>query len=203
MSAPGTISVAGRSTRFSELQRLDEVESISPSQMIKRSGAKSVAPSVAGSRLSVLSGSQVSRPETITRVAVDEIEALLKQKLSGAGHHQLKTAWVNNDVDGKGLVNRDVFRIMLSKFLNREISARHIELLLQRIHCAHLTQLRYKDIYGPFKPNSANVGLPLWLDSAPSSKSETGDLVTGIHFTSKIIFYPEKPVNAGDNCTKN
>jgi len=83
---------------------------------------------------SAKSGSAISRPETITRIAVDEIEALLKQKLAGAGHHQLKTAWKNNDVDGKGLVNRDVFRIMLSKFLNRDISARHVELLLQRIH---------------------------------------------------------------------
>ena len=31
-------------------------------------------------------------------------------------------------------VNRDVFRVILSKFLNREISARHVELLLQRLH---------------------------------------------------------------------
>ena len=68
------------------------------------------------------------------------LENLLK------GHHQFKTAWNNNDMDGKGLITRDVFRILLSKFLNRDISARHIELLLQRIHCAHLTQLRWTDL---------------------------------------------------------
>lgn len=62
------------------------------------------------------------------------------------GHHQFKTAWNNNDMEDKGLITRDVFRILLSKFLNRDISARHIELLLQRIHCAHLTQLRWTDL---------------------------------------------------------
>ena len=136
LSAPETISVAGRSTKYSELQRLEEVESVAPSQISKPARAASKAASVAST---AVSGSQVSRPETLTRIAVDEIEALLKQKLAGAGSHQLKTAWKNNDVDGKGLVNRDVFRIMLSKFLNRDISARHVELLLQRMHCAHLT----------------------------------------------------------------
>jgi hypothetical protein len=31
LAAPETISLAGRSTRFSELQRLEEVQSIAPS----------------------------------------------------------------------------------------------------------------------------------------------------------------------------
>jgi hypothetical protein len=92
---------------------------------------KSVAHSQVSGRTSVLTGSNTSRPETVSRIAVDEIEALLKQKLKGAGHNHLKTAWKNNDVEGKGWINRDVIKNVLSKFLNREISSRQIELLLQ------------------------------------------------------------------------
>ena len=68
--------------RYSELKRLDDFENVAPSIVSKKT-EKSLAPSVACSNFSGQS-SQVSKPETITRLAVDEIEALLKQKLSGA-----------------------------------------------------------------------------------------------------------------------
>ena len=56
---------------------------------------KSKATSVQSSKV----GSSIA---STSRIAVDEIEALLKAKLKGAGHHELKNAWKNNDPDGKG-----------------------------------------------------------------------------------------------------
>ena len=48
----------------------------------------------------------------------------------------------------------------------------------KRLHCAHLTQLRFSDVYSHFKSESKSTGLPLWLDKAPT-KNLPGDVVTG------------------------
>ena len=96
LSAPETLSVAGKSSSASELARLAEVESNAETLSTLRSAkshATSRATSVVSSKASIAS---------TTRISVDEIEALLKAKLKGAGHHELKTAWRNNDGEGKG-----------------------------------------------------------------------------------------------------
>lgn len=97
LSAPETLSVAGKSSSASELARLAEVESnaetLSTLRQSTKSRATSRATSVVSSKASIAS---------TTRISVDEIEALLKAKLKGAGHHELKNAWRNNDGEGKG-----------------------------------------------------------------------------------------------------
>ena len=91
--------------------------------------------------------------------------------MKGAGYHELKNAWKNNDAEGKGFgtgrividltyllycdklkcfyppltVTRDVFRIILSKLLNRDVSLRQVELLLQVLEWSHKRPLLLKN----------------------------------------------------------
>ena len=88
LGAPETISIAGRSSALSQSMALNEADSVlrAPSNF---SRATSRTSATGTTRFTNATGSRVSKPETVARLAVDEIEALLKQKLSGAGHHQV------------------------------------------------------------------------------------------------------------------
>ena len=87
LAAPETISIAGRSSALSQSIALDQADSVlrAPSNF-----SRATSRTAASSRFTNATGSRVSKPETVARLAVDEIEAILKQKLAGAGHHQVK-----------------------------------------------------------------------------------------------------------------
>ncbi|XP_053314267.1 EF-hand calcium-binding domain-containing protein 6-like [Spea bombifrons] len=119
----------------------------------------------AESRVSAASSrsSSVSKPGTLSRIEVDELEHVLREKVKSGGYYSLRQLFKNNDPEGKGQVNRDVLLMMLSKFLGRLISSRNFQQLLLRFKLNEKSIITFDELYSVIR-DPIPSGRPTWLD---------------------------------------
>uniref|UniRef100_H2XT14 EF-hand domain-containing protein n=2 Tax=Ciona intestinalis TaxID=7719 RepID=H2XT14_CIOIN len=76
----------------------------------------------------------LSRPGTQTRIEIDELEMLLRDKIKTGGFFSVRQAFKNNDPEGKGNVTKEALMHILTSLLGRVLSSKQFHLLLKRLH---------------------------------------------------------------------
>lgn len=122
--------------------------------------------SAGGSRASKAS----MRPDTQSRLEVDEVEAILKSKISGGGSSALLQAFKNNDPDGRGNVSSDALKRIISLAAGKKISPKTFYLLLKRLRLDGKSTIRFDEFYSSIAGESGD--LPKWLDPIERTQSQ-------------------------------
>lgn len=124
-------------------------------------GSRADMASRAESRLSRLN-SAASSLQGPDRASVDEIEALLREKMK-TGYYDIRGAFKNCDPEGKGIVNREKLREILINFLSRSITLSHFNKLMVRLRLDHKKMISYDEFYAAFRPPKKADEGPAWL----------------------------------------
>ncbi|XP_071504578.1 EF-hand calcium-binding domain-containing protein 6-like [Diadema antillarum] len=124
-------------------------------------GARAELASRAESRGQVASRSS-NRPGTQSRIEIDEIELLLREKIK-RGYYELKKLFVSNDPDGRGIVSREALARILITFLGRFISLKQFNLLMQRMRLEDRQAIRLEEFYAFFR-HVTSKEMPAWMD---------------------------------------
>lgn len=107
--------------------------------------------------------STLSRPSTRTRIEIDELETVLREKLKSGGFFTIRQMFKNNDPEGKGNVTTEALLHMVTSILGRLISPKQYHLLLKRIHLEEKTVIKFDEFYSQFR-ESVSSEYPRWLD---------------------------------------
>ncbi|XP_069487607.1 EF-hand calcium-binding domain-containing protein 6-like [Ambystoma mexicanum] len=107
--------------------------------------------------------STVSRPGTQVRIEVDELEYIFREKMRSGGYFALRQLFKNNDPEGKAQANRDVFLMLLTKFLGRFMSPKQYQQLLLRLHLHDKLIIKFEEVYAAIRDPIPSGG-PAWLD---------------------------------------
>lgn len=124
-------------------------------------GSRADMASRAESRLSRLN-SAASSLQGPDRASVDEIEALLREKMK-TGYYDIRGAFKNCDPEGKGIVNREKLREILINFLSRSITLSHFNKLMVRLRLDHKKMISHDEFYAAFRPPKKADEGPAWL----------------------------------------
>nr|XP_058971581.1 EF-hand calcium-binding domain-containing protein 6-like [Pocillopora verrucosa] len=124
-------------------------------------GSRADMASRAESRLSRLN-SAASSLQGPDRASVDEIEALLREKMK-TGYYDIRGAFKNCDPESKGIVNREKLREILINFLSRSITLSHFNKLMVRLRLDHKKMISYDEFYAAFRPPKKADEGPAWL----------------------------------------
>ncbi|CAH3031296.1 unnamed protein product [Pocillopora meandrina] len=124
-------------------------------------GSRADMASRAESRLSRLN-SAASSLQGPDRASVDEIEALLREKMK-TGYYDIRGAFKNCDPEGKGIVNREKLREIFINFLSRSITLSHFNKLMVRLRLDHKKMISYDEFYAAFRPPKKADEGPAWL----------------------------------------
>lgn len=111
-----------------------------------------------GSRYSTL-----SRPSTQTRIEIDELENIVKDKFKSGGYFQVRQMFKNNDPEGRGNVTTEALLHILTSILGRMVTPKQYHLLLKRLHLDEKTIIRFDEFYSHFR-ESVSSEYPRWLD---------------------------------------
>jgi len=107
--------------------------------------------------------SKLSRPDTQCRIEIDEIETTLKKRLrTGGGVTSFLHAFKNNDLDGKGSLNKEALKHSLISFTGRKITSKQLYMLLKRIHLEKKNSIKFEEILKYFTSN--DVESESWID---------------------------------------
>lgn len=194
ISVRGMSRASGRSSHFSVPVRDDasiQLKDFLPQndQMKIPEGIKTVpsangpAMPIFGSRASVLSESRcstamsnsslLSRPDTQSRIEVDEIESILQSRLrTGGGVTSFLQAFKNNDMDGKGSLGKEALKHCLIAFTGRKMTAKQLFMLLKRMHLDKKGLIKFEDFCNHFNTGNTTDETPGWLDPVARENSQ-------------------------------
>jgi len=105
-----------------------------------------------------------SRPNTQCRLDVENIENLIRSKLSLAnGVSTFLQAFRNNDFTGKGKLEKGAIRHCISSFTGRKISTKEMFYLLKRMKLDKKRSIAFQDICDYYDPSSTSK-FQNWID---------------------------------------
>lgn len=114
------------------------------------------------------------RPDTQSRVEVDEIETILRDRLrTGGGVTSFLQAFKNNDADGRGNLSKEALKHCVAAFTGRKLSAKQMYMLLKRMHLEKANAIKFEEFCKHFNSPSAPDD-PEWID--PVARSDSRNL---------------------------
>ncbi|XP_076819252.1 EF-hand calcium-binding domain-containing protein 6-like isoform X2 [Clavelina lepadiformis] len=119
--------------------------------------------------------SSLSRPGTQTRIEIDELEMLLRDKIRSGGFFTIRQSFKNNDPEGKGNVTREALMHIISSTLGRLITSKQFHLLLKRLHLAEQSIIKFEEFYSQFR-ESVSSEYPRWLDPVARAQTERASM---------------------------
>nr|WQY91287.1 ddN-expressed EFCAB family member [Ciona robusta] len=117
----------------------------------------------------------LSRPGTQTRIEIDELEMLLRDKIKTGGFFSVRQAFKNNDPEGKGNVTKEALMHILTSLLGRVLSSKQFHLLLKRLHLDDRTVVKFEEFYAQFR-ESVSSEYPRWLDPVARTQTERASM---------------------------
>ncbi|XP_033886076.3 EF-hand calcium-binding domain-containing protein 6-like [Acipenser ruthenus] len=129
--------------------------------------------------------SQVSsRPATQVTLQIDELELLLREKITSGGFYSLKQLFLANDPTGRGIVSREALIIIITKFLGRFISAKQCSSLLTRLKLNEKSTVSFGKFCSCFGDQESE-DYPAWLDPVKRAGETVLRSATQAHFELK------------------
>ncbi|MGH0148307.1 UNVERIFIED_CONTAM: hypothetical protein FKN15_050446 [Acipenser sinensis] len=129
--------------------------------------------------------SQVSsRPATQVTLQIDELELLLREKITSGGFYSLKQLFLANDSTGRGIVSREALIIIITKFLGRFISAKQCSSLLTRLKLNKKSTVSFGKFCSCFGEQESE-DYPAWLDPVKRAGETVLRSATQAHFELK------------------
>nr|XP_039247423.1 EF-hand calcium-binding domain-containing protein 6-like [Styela clava] len=119
--------------------------------------------------------STMSRPSTRTRIEIDELEAILKEKLKAGGFFAIRQMFKNNDPEGRGNVTTEALLHIMTSVLGRLISPKQYHMLLKRLHLDERTVIKFDEFYSQFR-ESVSSEYPRWLDPIARKQVERSQM---------------------------
>ncbi|XP_076459815.1 EF-hand calcium-binding domain-containing protein 6-like isoform X2 [Babylonia areolata] len=106
--------------------------------------------------------SRMSRASTQSRLEIDELEALLRDKVKN-NYYEVRKRFKDNDPEGRGNVARDAFLRILVTVSGRQISQSQSQKLLERLGFKERTIIPFTDFFAHFR-EVPDKEYPQWMD---------------------------------------
>nr|KAG5714709.1 hypothetical protein BaRGS_000197 [Batillaria attramentaria] len=105
---------------------------------------------------------RMSRASTQARIEIDELEALLRDKVKN-NYYEVRKRFKDNDPEGRGNVSRDAFLRIMVTVLGRQISQPQSVKLMERLGFKDRTVIPFTDFFAHFREAEDN-SYPAWMD---------------------------------------
>ncbi|PIK49807.1 putative EF-hand calcium-binding domain-containing protein 6-like [Apostichopus japonicus] len=145
-------------------------------------GARADIVSRAESRISMVSRSQ-SRPSTQSRLEVDELEMLIKERIK-KNYFELRKLFLANDPEGRGNVTRDALARIVISFLGKFVSLKQFNLLMNRLHFGERQVISLEEFYAAFRSQEKD-GMPEWMDPVNRENDKVTMTASQVHLQLK------------------
>ncbi|KAK3772027.1 hypothetical protein RRG08_008265 [Elysia crispata] len=164
-------AASGRSTHRNKenLNKPIAIESIPEGVEVKYGDPAATRLPVFGSRAGVddrdvmsRASSRASRASGQARLEIDELEAVLKEKLK-TSYYDVRKKFKDNDPEGRGNVSREAFTRILVTVLGRSINAATCQRLMNRLGFAERQVIPFTEFFSYFR-EAAESTYPQWMD---------------------------------------
>ncbi|RUS88431.1 hypothetical protein EGW08_003827 [Elysia chlorotica] len=163
-------AASGRSThRNNKENRPIAIESIPEGVEVKYGDPAATRLPVFGSRagmddrdIASRASSRASRASGQARLEIDELEAVLKEKLK-TSYYDIRKKFKDNDPEGRGNVSREAFTRILVTVLGRSINAATCQRLMGRLGFAERQVIPFTEFFAYFRL-AAESTYPQWMD---------------------------------------
>ncbi|KAJ8023054.1 EF-hand calcium-binding domain-containing protein 6 [Holothuria leucospilota] len=145
-------------------------------------GARADLASRAESRISMVSRSQ-SRPSTQSRLEVDELEMMMRERIR-KNYFELRKLFLANDPEGRGNVSRDALARIVISFLGKFVSLKQFNMLMSRLHLGERQVISLEEFYAAFRKQEKD-GMPEWMDPVNRENDKVTMTASQVHLQLK------------------
>ncbi|XP_041364639.1 EF-hand calcium-binding domain-containing protein 6-like [Gigantopelta aegis] len=118
--------------------------------------------------------SRLSRPSTQARIEIDEIEALLKEKVK-TSFYEVRKRFKDNDPEGRGNVSREAFARILTMILGRPMTQCQFTRLMDRVGFRERQIISFSEFFTNYR-HIPDANYPQWMD--PVNRPGCNDRIT-------------------------
>ncbi|XP_076452836.1 EF-hand calcium-binding domain-containing protein 6-like isoform X2 [Babylonia areolata] len=171
---PGRKSAAGRDSRQRKEPAVGaiHIDSIPEGVEVKYGDPGSTRLPVFGSRAGLAEKGEVppsrastrlSRASTQARLEIDELEALLRDKVKN-NYYEVRKRFKDNDPEGRGNVAKEAFLRILVTVAGRQITQHQSQKLLERMGFKERTVIPFSEFFAHFRDVGQDSDHPQWMD---------------------------------------
>ncbi|KAL8618778.1 hypothetical protein ACOMHN_000206 [Nucella lapillus] len=105
---------------------------------------------------------RMSRASTQSRLEIDELEALLRDKVKN-NYYEVRKRFKDNDPEGRGNVPKEAFLRILVTVAGRQISSQQSQGLLKRLGFGERTVIPFTEFFAHFRDQGQDSDHPQWM----------------------------------------
>ncbi|KAK3091339.1 hypothetical protein FSP39_019098 [Pinctada imbricata] len=107
--------------------------------------------------------SRMSQASQQARLEIDELEAMLRQRIKGS-FYEVKKKFKDNDPEQKGNVSREAFHRVITTILNASINQNVYNRLMDRLGFKDKQVINYSEFFSYFHEGVNSNDYPRWMD---------------------------------------